>query len=310
MTTTLDYVAFGLRISSDIALPELFGAGAAGAADVSIRLGSIDGTDEPGLHTSEHGTLLVIDDVASYWVTGGSEIVAEPIAGVPDANVRLYLLGSAMGVLLHQRGLLPLHANSVAVGGGAVAFMGPSGAGKSTLAAWFHDHGFGIVADDVSVVTFNEADRPLVHPGIPRLRLWREALEASGRIVDEHPLSWRGDDSYQKYDVSILGQGACREARPLTALYLLAQGETFAIERIEGVEATDAIFANTYRGGYVPLANGTRNHWMASLQLVRTVPVFRVTRRWGLALLDEECGQIRAHAEQVGNAAADSGHAP
>ena len=73
---------------------------------------------------------------------------------VPDANIRLYLLGSAMGVLLHQRGLLPLHANAVEIDGKAFAFMGASGSGKSTLAAWFHDHGYRIIADDVCAVRF------------------------------------------------------------------------------------------------------------------------------------------------------------
>ena len=85
-----------------------------------------------------------------------AEIVAEPRQGVPDSNVRLFLLGSAMGALLHQRGLLPLHTNAVEVGGRAFAFMGKSGAGKSTLAAWFHDRGFRIVADDVCVVGFDD----------------------------------------------------------------------------------------------------------------------------------------------------------
>ena len=79
-------------------------------------------------------------------------------------------------MILHQRSLLPLHANAMVVEGRAIGFMGHPGAGKSTLAAWFHDRGFDVLADDVCVVTPGPDGRPLAHPGIPRLRLWREAL--------------------------------------------------------------------------------------------------------------------------------------
>ena len=301
MDSSQQYSAFGLRINSEVALPELYPAGPAGEPDVRIRLASLP-ADRPtasGIHFDDGGTLLVVENVASFLVSNGREIAVHPWEAVPIANVRLYLLGSAMGVLLHQRGLLPLHANAIEIGHSAAAFMGASGAGKSTLAAWFHDRGCRIVADDVSVVTFDAAKRPLVHPGIPRLRLWKEALEAGGRTPDEHPLSWQGDPTYLKYDVSIMQERASRSALPLAALYLLATGENFGIEPLGGVEAADAIFANTYRGGYVPLADGSRSHWLASLQLVRSIPLFRVTRRWGLNLLDEEGGRIRTHLDDL-----------
>ena len=43
--------------------------------------------------------------------------------GASSRNVRVFLLGSAFGALLHQRGLLPLHANAVEVDGRAVATL-------------------------------------------------------------------------------------------------------------------------------------------------------------------------------------------
>ena len=97
----------------------------------------------------------------------GNQIVIDAAPDATDRNVRLFLLGSALGALLHQRGLLPLHANAIDLGGGAVAFSGHSGAGKSTIAAWFHDRGHRILADDVCVVGFDQSGRALVH-AVPR----------------------------------------------------------------------------------------------------------------------------------------------
>ena len=63
------------------------------------------------------------------------------------------MLGTALGVLLHQRGLFALHASGVATPSGAWLFTGHSGAGKSTLVAWLHRRfGWPILSDDVTVV--------------------------------------------------------------------------------------------------------------------------------------------------------------
>ena len=174
---------------------------------------------EPGLHVEGEALLLTIPDVARYRIEGGTEIVVDAHPSAPDRNIRLYLLGLAFGALLHQRGLLPLHANAVEVDGKAVAFMGESGAGKSTLAAWFHDRGHRIVADDVCVVGFSKGGQAFAHPGLPRLRLWDEALEASGRSAADfqNPTSTviYGRSSMLPSAVPRPSTAICRSAPPI-----------------------------------------------------------------------------------------------
>ena len=166
------YSLFGLQLDSDLPLPELFEAAADPPADVRIEVGAVpvDGEFEAGLHAVDGGALLVIDKVARYFVGDGSRIVIEPDEFASERNVRLFLLGSVFGLLLHQRRMLPLHANAVEIDGSVAAFMGRSGAGKSTLAAWLNDRGFPLIADDVAVVDF-EGATPFIVPGLPRLRL-------------------------------------------------------------------------------------------------------------------------------------------
>ena len=139
-----DYTVFGLRIRSEIDLPELHPAEGDSQPDVVVRKGRVARPDNPrpGIEVLDGALLLTIPDVAHFSITGGNEIVVEPGSEVPERNVRLFLLGSAFGALLHQRGLLPLHANAIEVDGRAVAFMGKSGAGKSTLAAGSTIKGF------------------------------------------------------------------------------------------------------------------------------------------------------------------------
>ena len=73
--------------------------------------------------------------VGACEVRDGREIAVDPAPGVDADLLSTYLLGPALGVLLHQRGGLVLHASAVTVGGGCVAFLADAGWGKSTLAA-------------------------------------------------------------------------------------------------------------------------------------------------------------------------------
>lgn len=302
-TAPIDYEVFGLRVRSAIPLPDLLAASADGEPDVTVSLGPIPpppvGAPTVWGLTGDGGrAVLTVADVARFAIVGGREVLVDPAPTAPAADVRLFLLGSAMGALLHQRGLLPLHANAVGIGEGAAAFAGASGAGKSTLAAAFLDRGFPLLADDVCAVRFDEGGRALAYPGLPRLRLWRDAVEASGRDADALELAMAG---HQKYVVPTQA-GQAREALPLRRIYLLEQMEQGAtgqrIRRLAGVEAMSAVMANIYRGHYLQVLGGGARNYRDCLRLVRTVPVFAVQRQWGHDVMDEQIRALERHAKE------------
>lgn len=301
MAATKCYRVFGLRVHSEIPLPELPSEQPDAEADVSITTGVAGPpASSAGLHVHDGAVVLAVPEIASYRIAGGTSIIVQAAPGAPERNVRLYLLGSAFGILLHQRGLLPLHANAVELGGRAVAFMGRSGVGKSTLAAWFHDNGYRAIADDVCVVGFDAGGAARVRPGLPRLRLWKEALEASGREPSRYPRSWEGDEEWDKFDVPLHGE---RQTEPeLAAVYLLDRGEELRIDRLTGAEATQALIENTYRGRHVAAAGDPRAHWESCVRLVRQVPVMRLSRPWQLSRLDSDMPRL---VRQVGAVLAD-----
>ena len=295
------YQLFGLQIRSQLELPELPVSPASDEPDVTIRIGQVPPaltSGHGGAQAIDGGLLLTISKVGRFFIKGGVEIIIEPDPGVSEGDVRLFLLGSAMGAVLHQRGLLPLHANAVEIDGMAVAFMGESGAGKSTLAAWFHDQGHRIIADDVCVVRFDEGGRAHASPGLPRLRLWKEALEASGRETALHNLSYAGGQNVEKYDVPIPNAEEPSNETALAAVYLLAKGSDLTITRSNGLKAAEAILANTYRGDYIPITKNMREYWESCVALVRSTPVFIVSRLWSLEELHEQGTQMLDHARQ------------
>jgi hypothetical protein len=47
----------------------------------------------------------VIERAACHLISDGCEILIEPFSGLDAKDLRLFLLGSAEGALLHQRGV-------------------------------------------------------------------------------------------------------------------------------------------------------------------------------------------------------------
>ena len=289
-----DYRVFGLKIRSEIPLPELFEASDSAEPDVTIRRGIIQqARSDSEIERDGAALILTIPDIARYRIDNGRDILIDADSGIPDRNLRLFLLGSAFGALLHQRGMMPLHANAVEIDGRAFAFMGEPGAGKSTLAAWFHDGGFPIVADDVCVVRLDDDGIAYAYPGLPRLRLWQEALDSTGRESAHYERSYVGAAAQiEKFDVPIERSGAAASRLPLSAIYVLERGSDFSIERLTGVDAVEAIFANTYRGSYVAAASNQQGHWAMATELARNVPVYRFVRQWSLDRLNDQSRRL------------------
>lgn len=288
------YSLFGLVIDSAILLPELKAGDADAPVDLTIEVGGIEvGSAE----RSNSAQILTVDGVARYWVLGGNAIIVEPEAVADETNIRLFLLGTAMGIVLHQRGMLPLHANAIEIDGCAVAFMGPSGIGKSTLADWFMRQGLRMLADDVCAIQLIDGV-PMVAPGIPRLRLWEDAIVARGGSLEGLNLSFAGDPAYRKFDVPLPESGGTASLLPLAAVYLLDRGPVLRLAPLAGVTAAQALFANTYRGEYVRETGAPRSHLEICLAVASATHCFRAVRRWCLIISNVDNQRLLDHARE------------
>lgn len=292
-----NYRIFGLSVQSELDLPELIPVREATDPDVSIQVSSAEAEPpaEFKLISSDDEVTLSVPGAATYTMRGGRTITVTPVSTASARDVRLYLLGSAFGVILHQRGLLPLHSNAIEIDGKAIAFLGHSGAGKSTLAAWFHDRGHGMLSDDVCVVGVDENGGGVAYGGVPRVRLWRDALEASGRSAEGEE---RAADDWEKYNIRT-HHSAIRHEAPLSHIYLFAGDGSDAetvVTRLSGSRAVQALVENTYRGAHVKLLGKSKRHFDQCVSLAQNLAIFEVRRPWGLDVLDQVGTALEAHA--------------
>ena len=292
------YVAYGLGIGSVLEFPELMPGPAASdvPSDVVIQLGSIPDApsgptpgvtlvratdDEACLHWPEAGTILVRQ---------GREITVDPVPGVEPRVVRLYLLGPALALVLHQRGLLVLHASAVTLDDGVVAFLGHSGHGKSTTAAALHARGCRVVADDVVALDLSGDGSPVALPGVPELRLWPDAVVAVGETPDALP---RVHPREEKRAHVVAGVGGTSAA--LRRVYVLADDESLEIEPLDGHAAAFELLQHSYVAPALERL-GSARHLAQCARLARAVPVRRLRRPRSLAGLGELGALIEADA--------------
>lgn len=247
-----------------------------------------------GVDVAGDEVLLTMAGTARYLVRGGKEILIDPDPQASPRNVRLFLLGSALGIICHQRGLLPIHANAIVSGGAAYAFGGVSGSGKSTLAAYLSRAGYQLLTDDVCVIGLDDRGKPMAWPGLPRIKLWGDASAAFGHDVSELE---RVIEDMDKYQVPFPPAPA-RRAVPFRRLYLLSraeEGEASSISPLRGQAAMQAVMANTYRRLYVePMGLGAA-HFQLCAALLSHSEVFEAKRGWGYDIFDQEAAKLENH---------------
>lgn len=237
-----------------IALPELpLWPDEPGDPDIAFVFGEVPAEIEdvvlatPFLQTNA-GTRArySIPDVADFLIENGTRITIAP-AIAPDApDIRLFLLGTIFGVLCNQRGVLPLHACSVEVDGGAVSFAGVSGAGKSTLAAAFRRRGFRLLADDVTPIDLSNG-RVRYLPGLRRIRLWADSVKAAAWDPSELE---RCRDGLDKFSRAFDDGFVTAPVEPLALFHLRQLPNTVGdvmVSRLQGAAAVREVRRQVYR---------------------------------------------------------------
>lgn len=285
---TLTYSAYGMLISSDIALPELSaGLIGDGAADVEVRLGVTphDGLADgkqiaPYIWAGSTDFLLEVPGIARFLVSSGKRIIVQPIGDIDEESVRVFLLGSAIGALLFQRGLFVLHGNGIEIDGKCLICVGPSGIGKSTLTAAFLQRGYRVLADDVMPIDGNG----MAVPGFPRIKLWQDVadklgIETSGLV--------RIRPNLEKFNLP-LGDRFCTMPLPVVRICVLSDhhSDKVDIKPVTGIEKFQILQANTYRHRFMAGMSLQGDHLRQCGALAGKVSMSKVQRPKAGFLID------------------------
>ena len=273
------YRGYGLNIRSRIECPEL-NAGNGASPDIKIQFGevpdSLSQVDGSGVlyQAAPDQFLLDVKNIAKYLVQDGSSITIKQYPRARSEDVRLFLLGSAFGALLHQRGFLVIHGSAIAVNDECYIFTGRSGAGKSTIAAALHQSGYKPIADDVCAIVFSE-NQAIVYSELKVIRLWEDSLIQLGMNPDVLQHSRQNLD---KYNFTV-GQNDSTVV-PLKGLYFLSANGApeVSLELMEGKEKIKTLLTNTYRRRYLDGLGLKEKHFIQCSELAKKISIKKINR--------------------------------
>ncbi|WP_349656524.1 hypothetical protein [Xanthomonas sp. 10-10] len=280
-----DYLLCGWRVRSTLALPELAPwsetnlADDGDGVDVTIEEAPVperlDPAQPPGswFEVGRDGSVLLqIPELVRLHVQAGRSIRVQRL-NPRDEGWRLFLLGSALGYLSLQRGLFPLHAACVRVGGKTVAIAGHSGAGKSTLSAALLKRGHGLLSDDLTVLRCDERSIEVL-PAFPRLKLWHDALHALHIPSDGLSRVRLGMD---KFDLRPQAGFDATPAR-LDAILLLQDAPDPQLQRCSPAAALPLLHANLARPQAAARMGLRATTFAQAAAIARQVPTWRLRR--------------------------------
>lgn len=278
---TYYYTTFGLNIQSEIELPELLPS-TNDKVDVEIKIGQVPSELTNCLKkgvTYEIGTndfLFEIFDVGRFYISEGKNIIISPKEKRKPDDVRLFLLGTCLGAILHQRQILPLHASAIVHRGEAVLFMGTTGAGKSTMATAFRLKGYEMITDDVCPVKIIDG-KPYAIPAYPQSKLCEDAMENLGIKVDKHKLVREGIGKRAvRYQ-----EGFATEPIKIKACYMLTSETDIASIELIQMEDSDkfiALKSNIYRP-HIPNGMNLQFHLLSTISQIANQSKVKVLKK-------------------------------
>ena len=203
--------------------------------------------DDGYYRINEHEFSMDVENVGYFYAAHGNSVEVTPYEGVDDATLDVYLNGSSYGAILHQRGILTMHASSFKFREKGILLCGESGAGKSSLTTAFVLEDNPFLTDDVTPILV-ENGRPMILAMSDRVKLWNDSLEqlnqsskALKRIDPEtekyyFPIAQRKNKTFQVHHIFLL------EIHPT---------EEFIMEEITGAEKVTTLREQIYRPEYL-----------------------------------------------------------
>ena len=275
------YNAFDLNISSNnIKLPELNKANNK-KFDIEIIKTDTNYWERNIPFEYKYNNLLInknelrlhVKGIADFMVSEGKKILwRNTNKNFSENEIRAYLLGSTIGAILIQRNNLVLHASALTKANKTIICLGDGGVGKSTLAYSLMIKGWKLLSDDLVALS----EDLYVLPGIPRIKLWEDAIIFYG--LCKNTLK-RVRNDMNKYQLSGDLVTISLTKSKATTIYILDKEVDKQTKReIKGDKIKlFNLISNIYRPLYVKGFNKQISYHKKIINIIKQLPIYKLS---------------------------------
>lgn len=305
------YEIYGLKVASELALPEAFGIPGTDAPDIRITLGDVPKRFEAEKEADKDCSRTESPTSGWFWSKGAGEYYMENgnhICVKPEGNpvlTRSMLLGGAMCYVNMQRGRAVLHAGTFTTPGGAVLISGASGAGKSTVMSEVLRYPVGFMADDTTAVD-EGAGGWYACATYPRQKLCRDRVEAKRESLEDLIYI---DEDRDKFSVSQRSRYVNSPVK-IRAMFILrvhteADREEVEVTEVTGTNKIVRLLENLYLDNIYRLVTGYPPELKVKiLKLASSIRIYEVRRPQTGQYGEEIAGRILTIAGDTNKAPA------
>ena len=294
------YNAYGLTVESDLELRGLrVTESTIAPADVEVLCVSVSLAEAQATgnwhRLQPQESQLVWEGVGCFLIQDGRRIHYQVASEATPSSACQAVLGPAMGLLLQQRGLVPLHASALAINGVAIGIAGDSGMGKSTTAQALHARHHALVTDDIAALSC-DGDQVTIRPGHAALRLWPDSLLR----VEANPAAHErlhADTEKRRLDLS---EDVATEPLRLASIVVLCDGDEERLERLSAPRAAFELLRHYYYPELTGAVFGPSVLLQQCGQLAERLEVYRLHRRKQAEAIDGMVGLIEQCRELLG----------
>ncbi|WP_447727333.1 hypothetical protein [Sphingomonas koreensis] len=179
--------------------------------------------------------------------------------------------GTVAAHVLAWRGLIPLHACAVEIGGRAVLIAGTGGAGKSSLMAGLLARGAALVSDDLTALE--------IHDGVAEALPGRTTIRIGDAVAAWVEGARYAGPSSETRDKHVIRPARRTQAERLPLAALLVLGETPGT--LPPAARARAFAKHLFRPAWLAALPGRRERQQALLALAAQVPVIGFPARKG-----------------------------
>ena len=277
------YRVYGLNIESEIKMPELSKLDKDSNIDAKINYGTVSDEIKDFIkmgymaNYQKQDMWFNIPDLAIYHITNGNQVIIEPYENADNQLIKVYILGSVLGMVLLQNNMVAIHGGGIVINDKGYVFTGDKGAGKSTITTALRQRGYKFVADDVCSIKQGEINK--IHPGFGYQKLCDDTMVKLGYNPDDYE-PFRSDFNI-KYIVPALDAFVNYEV-PFKGVFELTVSdeiENVEIEEITGIEKIQRLIKNIFRIEMLQYSGGIHStYFKKCADIAKDIKYYKITR--------------------------------
>jgi hypothetical protein len=273
------YKAYGLIVKSSIILPELCEYN--GEEDSNITISEASCSFECNIKL-KNAVYIPVDKLGQLLICDGKELTFYKYPCCSEDEIRAYILGWGLGVILIQRNILPIHSSAVERDGKCYLFIGESGAGKSTIAHSLIKKGFNFLSDDICAVNYNEEGKPSVLFGCRQSRLWEDSASYLGYNL---PFADTSNKRLGKVKYSlVIKTKPFNNPIPLRGVYFISSSlpsyseDKVILSELKGMEKVSTLVSNLYAPEAISYLKKDINYLNQCIKICSLVRFIKINR--------------------------------